>query len=245
MKDVFYYIIEKLENELYLADKEKERCSRENPLQFDSAKGYANGVANIIEIIKKIQKEYESDIMYNASKMYATCLSMYGVDISEKLETAVQNAFALEEAFNRGRQHERDMFHHLYSVPEITNMYLDNLHKKILGSKFAEYVTEKEIDALVVAKKITSENLTSSDWIPFTEKETDEDEKETYGCDMILSCKLPEEDEEILVTYKNGYVDTDTFLRDGYECYLDSGAEFVSEAIAWMPKPKGYQPIGE
>ena len=52
MQEVFEKIIEKLEKELKLADEEKLRCARENPLQFDSAKGYANGVANSIEIVK-------------------------------------------------------------------------------------------------------------------------------------------------------------------------------------------------
>lgn len=53
MQEVFEKIIEKLEKELKLADEEKLRCARENPLQFDSAKGYANGVANSIEIVKQ------------------------------------------------------------------------------------------------------------------------------------------------------------------------------------------------
>ena len=42
----------RLENELELADKEKERCARENQLQFDSAKWYATGIYNAIEIVK-------------------------------------------------------------------------------------------------------------------------------------------------------------------------------------------------
>lgn len=45
-------VVEQLESELRLADKEKERCVRENPLQFDSAKGYAMGLSNAIEIVK-------------------------------------------------------------------------------------------------------------------------------------------------------------------------------------------------
>ena len=45
-------IVERLENELELADKEKERNARENPLQFDSVKGYATGIYNAIEIVK-------------------------------------------------------------------------------------------------------------------------------------------------------------------------------------------------
>ena len=47
-----YKVVEQLESELRIADKEKERCARENPLQFDSAKGYAMGLSNAIEIVK-------------------------------------------------------------------------------------------------------------------------------------------------------------------------------------------------
>ena len=45
-------VVKQLEKELQLADKEKARCARENPLQFDSAKGYASGIATAIEIVK-------------------------------------------------------------------------------------------------------------------------------------------------------------------------------------------------
>lgn len=85
------------------------------------------------------------------------------------------------------------------------------------------------------------------EWIPFEQREADEEEKKYYlehtgyEIEFMLCGKLPEEDEEILVSYKNGYVDTDVFMRDGNACYLDSGNEFVEEAIAWMPKPKAYK----
>lgn len=45
-------VIEKLKTELSLADKEKGRCVRENPLQFDMAKGYAQGISVALEIVK-------------------------------------------------------------------------------------------------------------------------------------------------------------------------------------------------
>lgn len=45
-------VCKELEEELKLSDNEKERCIKENPLQFDSAKGYANGIANAIEIVR-------------------------------------------------------------------------------------------------------------------------------------------------------------------------------------------------
>ena len=59
MQSVFEKIIEKLEEELKLADEEKLRCARENPLQFDSAKGYAHGVGKAIEIVKQEAEQYK------------------------------------------------------------------------------------------------------------------------------------------------------------------------------------------
>lgn len=47
-------IVDSLEKELKLADEEKRRCVNENALQFDSAKGYATGVYNSIEIVKEV-----------------------------------------------------------------------------------------------------------------------------------------------------------------------------------------------
>lgn len=38
-------VIEELNKELELADEEKRRCTTENMLQFDEAKGYARGIA--------------------------------------------------------------------------------------------------------------------------------------------------------------------------------------------------------
>lgn len=46
-------VVALLEEELKLADDEKARCIKENPMQFDSAKGYANGIAVAIEIVKR------------------------------------------------------------------------------------------------------------------------------------------------------------------------------------------------
>ena len=59
MQAAFEKIIEKLEEELKLADEEKLRCARENSLQFDSAKGYAHGVGKAIEIVKQEAEQYE------------------------------------------------------------------------------------------------------------------------------------------------------------------------------------------
>lgn len=83
-------------------------------------------------------------------------------------------------------------------------------------------------------------------WIPFEHRKMTEEEKRYYGEEVksMLDCELPEGDEEILVTYKfkdELYVGVDTFLNDGSACYLDSGSEFITEAIAWQPLPKPYR----
>lgn len=45
-------VLNQLEEELRMADEEKRRCAGQNSLQFDSAKGYANGIANAIDYVK-------------------------------------------------------------------------------------------------------------------------------------------------------------------------------------------------
>ena len=60
MQKVFEKTLESLEEGLELADKEKERCVEESHLQFDSAKGYANGVAIAIEIVKQEAEMYNN-----------------------------------------------------------------------------------------------------------------------------------------------------------------------------------------
>lgn len=45
-------VTKELKYELRLARQDKERCSRENQLQFDFAKGYCMGLDNALEIVK-------------------------------------------------------------------------------------------------------------------------------------------------------------------------------------------------
>lgn len=102
-------------------------------------------------------------------------------------------------------------------------------------------------DAIDIVKQEAEQY--NNGWIPFVQREMTEDEKESFGdLNFMLDCQLPDENEEILITYKfkdELYVDVDTFMRDGSECYLDSGRDFVTEAVAWMKKPHPYQPKGE
>lgn len=100
-----------------------------------------------------------------------------------------------------------------------------------------------------LAEKIVSNQPQADKWIPFEQREADDEEKEywleNYGIEIeyMLCGNLPDDDEEILVSC-NGHVMTDTFMRDCGECYLDSGCEIIEEATAWMPLPAPYKKEG-
>lgn len=65
---------------------------------------------HVVEIVNQVEQEYNNDTVSQLAMKYAICLTQYGVDITEKLQTATQNALALEKAYLRGRQDERDAF---------------------------------------------------------------------------------------------------------------------------------------
>ena len=72
-------------------------------------------------------------------------------------------------------------------------------------------------------------------WIPFTLDYDEEEKKE------MLSCPLPDDYEEILVTDGES-VWSDTFFNEGEEgCYLDSNCDLIDTVIAWRPLPKPYR----
>lgn len=64
----------------------------------------------IKQIVNQLAEEYQNDNLSQLSNKYWKCLTKFGVDITEKWETATQNAVALEQAYIRGRQDERDKF---------------------------------------------------------------------------------------------------------------------------------------
>lgn len=75
-------------------------------------------------------------------------------------------------------------------------------------------------------------------WIPFVQEHDDKE-----NCYNLLG-SLPLDGQEILITVnKSGHlpVQFDTFIRDGNECYLDSGYDLATEATAWMPLPDPYR----
>ena len=88
MQEVFEKIIEKLEEELKLANKDKERCAKENHLQFYSAKCYANGIANAIEIVKKAAEECKhGHFGCNTNGQHEKCSACYDYDCKNRNRT--------------------------------------------------------------------------------------------------------------------------------------------------------------
>lgn len=72
--------------------------------------GMCYGLRMAKEIVNKVEEECKNNIVYNLATAYAISLNKYGVDISGKLETATQNEYAMNKAYMRGRQDERERF---------------------------------------------------------------------------------------------------------------------------------------
>lgn len=93
---------------------------------------------------------------------------------------------------------------------------------------------EDDIHTLyATAQNIAIDALKETEWIPFTFDETG-----------MLNCRMPDEDEEIIVSNGN-WVDTDTMCIDygeTYGCtmyYLDSNRDL--DGLAWKPMPKPWK----
>ena len=74
-------------------------------------------------------------------------------------------------------------------------------------------------------------------WIPITYRDADEEEQED-GSIYMLTCPLPEEGEEVLVS-SGKYIRIDTMCYDNgwhFDNYGD-----IRDVDAWMPLPKPYR----
>lgn len=86
-------------------------------------------------------------------------------------------------------------------------------------------------------------------WIPLTKRPMTDEEAEQYFEYMsmriddaytILDCPLPEDGQEVLVSY-GGYACVDTFCNDD-GCYFE-GVD-IDDVQAWMPLPEPYKVEG-
>ena len=88
-------------------------------------------------------------------------------------------------------------------------------------------------------------------WIPIKYRPMDEEEKQYWseymGADdemEMFDCPMPEDGQEILVTFKSGYVNMDICEIDGGLYGLEGNGDWDG-IIAWMPLPEPYSEVEE
>ena len=179
------------------------------------------------KIFEKIKERLEEEVAYQNSKADAagkTCAfeEIPVVKAREKMAECYEHAIEVVDQVAEECATDTNVG---------SRKLLDSLHEKILKSKFAEEVTEAEIEALVKTKELTNNNqsLANDGWIPCS------------------SGKMPENGRRCWVTYEwaNGSLHVD---KD----YLVNGKWFETkdEAVkAWMyndeETPEPYQPKGD
>lgn len=102
--------------------------------------------------------------------------------------------------------------------------------------KMAQDVAQKAI------QELRDNGVFVSRWIPVKFRPlSDEEQKEYPNYCYIADCLMPDDGKEILVSTKYGRVEKDVCLfDDGY--YLDSGYDWQTDIVAWMPLPEPYEP---
>lgn len=115
-----------------------------------------------------------------------------------------------------------------------------------LTEKCGKWYTEEgtEEGFIGTVKQLLDEQPTEIGWIPFKTRPLTDEEKDHYP-DLIymFDCPLPEDGQEILVSFLNGMVWVDEWSNDCNECGLASGSD-VEEGMAWMPMPEAYRREG-
>jgi len=88
-------------------------------------------------------------------------------------------------------------------------------------------------------------------WVPIKYRPMDEEEKQYWSEYMgvddemeMFDCPMPEDGQEILVTFKSGYVNMDVCEIDGGLYGLEGNGDWDG-IIAWMPLPEPYRKDGE
>ena len=58
---------------------------------------------------------------------------------------------------------------------------------------------------------------------------------------LIYKCELPSDEDEVLITTKEGWIDLVKFYRAENRCCEFDGYEDREDVIAWMPAPQAYK----
>ncbi len=100
---------------------------------------------------------------------------------------------------------------------------------------------EMAIKALEQEPKTDVPEMNVGKWIPVKFRPLTKEEQEEYPdyCYMA-DCLMPADGEEILITTRYGTVEKDEAgFDEGF--YLDSGYDWETDVVAWMPLPKAYE----
>lgn len=112
-----------------------------------------------------------------------------------------------------------------------------NKYKWDLCERCNEIVTKQNEEA-------KAKRAIKSLWIPVKYREATEEERELFDTeyedlDFVFDCKLPDDEQEVLVTLSNGEVTLTTFYND-YGCYFEN-YEDKDDVKAWMPLPDPFK----
>ena len=73
-------------------------------------------------------------------------------------------------------------------------------------------------------------------WIPVKVRPLTDEEKKLYEeYEFMYDCKLPDDEQQVLITTKHGNVEVTTFCND-IGCYFEQ-YEDADDIVAWMPLP--------
>lgn len=130
MKEEFKKILDRLEREI---------AGKPTPDEYN------DGINRAYSIVNEVAEEYKGDMKHNLAEMYAKNMVDYGVDVTKAWQTATQQSCALEKAYIRGRQYERDRFIELRK--EYNNGWISCSERlpKEDGSYLVQSVFEEEV----------------------------------------------------------------------------------------------------
>lgn len=111
-----------------------------------------------------------------------------------------------------------------------------------LSAPSADVISIDQANAMIKSY-VSHYEENKGEWTPLKTRPMTDEEREHYrewsdieGA-MIFDCQLPEDGQEVLISY-GGYVCVDTFCKDD-GCYFE-GVD-IDDVEAWMPLPEPYK----
>lgn len=108
---------------------------------------------------------------------------------------------------------------------------------EIVYDELANDPDNSRANRIIEAFDMAMDLLRDTEWIPITYRKADEDELDG-GYEYMLTCPLPEEHQEVLVSIK-GKVYADTIVN--YDGWSSERFGDLRDIDAWLPLPKPYK----